>query len=330
MAQIVAGIASSHAFTFLDMEHWDERRRWGRERYAQKWGKEAPVLPEVERESPEDNRLRLAHIRESLGTVRARLAEARPDVLIVVGDDQDENFTDENLPQFAIYVGDEAIAVERFSGARVRYPCDAALARTILNASVDAGFDLSFSKAFPNGELKSHAHQQPIMFLDPEGRLPIVPIFVNAFHPPAPSPARCYQFGQQLRTILEAVPNDKRVALYASGGLSHFVASYPWDLYTGPWTYGQISQDFDRRFLAQVGQGRGAEAARLTSQDLFDNGDIELRSWIILLGALGARRPEWHVYEPFYRGMMGMGVAYWDLEQAAGADARPATVAANR
>ncbi len=62
------------------------------------------------------------------------------------------------------------------------------------------------------------------------------------------------------------------------------------------------------------GTRRGSRLASLTSQDLLDNGEIELRSWIVLLGALGDRPASELVYEPFYRANMAMGVAYWELE----------------
>ena len=54
----------------------------------------------------------------------------------------------------------------------------------------------------------------------------------------------------------------------------------------------------------------------LSSADLLANGGIELRSWCIVLGALGDRKPNDLVYEPFFRGVMGMAVGYWELEAA--------------
>lgn len=60
--------------------------------------------------------------------------------------------------------------------------------------------------------------------------------------------------------------------------------------------------------------GHGAELAKLTSADLLANGDVELRSWISLLGAVGNTPAEVLAYEPIYRGIMGMGVAYWEMQ----------------
>jgi hypothetical protein len=57
--------------------------------------------------------------------------------------------------------------------------------------------------------------------------------------------------------------------------------------------------------------GANEKLGALTSAQLLNNGDVELRQWIILMGLLGNRKPEWLVYDAFYRGIMGMGVGFW-------------------
>jgi aromatic ring-opening dioxygenase LigB subunit len=106
------------------------------------------------------------------------------------------------------------------------------------------------------------------------------------------------------------------VVLYASGGLSHFTAGYPWPYYKGPYSLGAISQDYDRRLIDLMLRGHGHELAELTTRGLLDNGEIELRQWITMLGAIGNHKPQQLVYEPFYRGVLGMAVGYWDLSSA--------------
>ena len=185
----------------------------------------------------------------------------------------------------------------------------------ILSSAVEAGFDLSFSENFPEKRLISHAHAEPLMrILLPAADVPIVPIYVNAIHPPGPTPARCFAFGQTIAEIIRNKLGEKRIALYASGGLSHFTAGYPWRFYTGPFGYGEISEDFDRRIIQWMIDGKVEEIKKLTSKDLLDHGDIEFRSWMILLGAVGAVPAQILAYEPLYRGLMGMGVAHWPME----------------
>jgi aromatic ring-opening dioxygenase LigB subunit len=129
---------------------------------------------------------------------------------------------------------------------------------------------------------------------------------------PAPSPARCYRFGQVIRDAVAGCADIGRVAIYASGGLSHFTAGYPWQHYSGPYGHGDIDEDFDRAILGLLAAGRGSDLARLSSGDLLDHGEVELRSWIVALGAIGDVKPTLLTYAPLFRAIMGMGVASWN------------------
>jgi len=181
---------------------------------------------------------------------------------------------------------------------------------------VEDGIDVASSRAFPDDMLLSHAHTQVLADLDPEGLVPVVPVFVNAINVPAPTPRRCYEFGQALRKAIESYPTNARVVLYASGGWSHFTAGFPWPSYDGPATIGAIAEDFDKQLFQWMERGEGSALADLTSTDLRDNGGVEMRQWIVLQGALGDAKPTSLVYEPFYRAVLAMAVARWDLEPA--------------
>jgi aromatic ring-opening dioxygenase LigB subunit len=141
--------------------------------------------------------------------------------------------------------------------------------------------------------------------------VPAIPVFVNAVHPPAPSPARCYAFGQAIARVLKNTP--ERIILCASGGLSHFSPSHPWAHHVGGRYVGDISVEFDRRIVDWMRAGEGEKLARFTSRELIEHGEAELRQWIVMLGAIGSARPEFLVYEPLYRSIMGMGVGWWSL-----------------
>jgi hypothetical protein len=324
MGRVIAGLGSSHAYTFLDPEEWEQRRDFTRGNYARRYGDTPPERPEVQAEPMEQNASRYARIRSGLEHLRAELHRIQPDVLVLIGDDQDENYVLDNLPQFAIYTGDEVISTPRGGTEGPRYRCDAELSRGILEGCVDEGFDLASSRSFPHQALMSHAHRDVLKFMDPDGKVPLVPIFINAIHVPAPNPARCYAFGEAIRHAIAAQPDNKRVALYASGGWSHFTAGYPWPHYQGEHTVGSIAVDFDRKIADAVANGRSSELTKLSSADLLANGGIEFRQWMVLLGALGDRVPDQLVYEPFFRGVMGMAVGYWNLDPEG---ARAASVA---
>ncbi len=111
-----------------------------------------------------------------------------------------------------------------------------------------------------------------------------------------------------------AAPAGERIGLYASGGLSHFTAGYPWAAYDGPRVHGSIDDEFDRRTLKCLATGNGYELSKLTSEDLLNSGNIELRSWICAVGAVGGNTPWASVYEPFPPRLMGMAVAWTNCE----------------
>jgi len=317
MGKIIAGLASSHAYALAEPTEWDRMRARSRARYKDRYGVEPPLHPKVAEETLEKRQLRYKCVRDALEFLKEMLKEKKPDALILIGDDQDENFKEDNVPQVAIYVGDELFATERRDGVRQRfgrYRCHSDLAHDLLDGFVERGFDVAFSKFFPKDEILSHAHCQILKRFVPEGDIPIIPLFINAIHVPSISPARCYRLGQAIREIIEGRPSEERIAIYASGGLSHFQPDYPFRYYKGPYTLGSISEEFDRRVVELMARGEGEKVAQLTSQDLLENGDIETKNWVVLLGAVGKVLPRVLVYEPFYSGIMGMGVGCWELE----------------
>ena len=319
MGSLVAAMASSHAFAVAPPEKWDELRERNRNVYAERQNIAVPPPhPRLSEESWEDVQTRYGRVRNGLLELKRIIKESKPDALLVIGDDQNENYTSQNVPQFAIYTGAEAVFFDRLFKEERTYACAAEISRTILDRAVEAGFDLSFSENFPEKRLISHAHAEPLMrILLPAADVPIVPIYVNAIHPPGPTPARCYAFGQVLGDIIRNQLANKRIAIYASGGLSHFTAGYPWRFYRGPFGYGQISEDFDRRILQWMADGQTSKLAALSSAELLDHGEIELRSWIVLAGAVGEVPAQVLAYEPLYRGLMGMAVAQWPLNASA-------------
>jgi 2,3-dihydroxyphenylpropionate 1,2-dioxygenase len=118
--------------------------------------------------------------------------------------------------------------------------------------------------------------------------------------PPQPTPARCYAWGQALRAMLDTRP--ERVALLASGGLSHFPGSD---------RYGSPDYDWDRQMLDRLVAGRGRETATLTGEELDKAGNVEFRTWITLLGAVGDAKARVVCYEPSWH--HGNAVVTWPI-----------------
>jgi hypothetical protein len=310
---VVAAFATSHAYTFQEPETWDKRRERSKANVARKAGRPAADTREAQNETLEDNQARYARIREAHGEIRERLARSKADAVLLIGDDQDENFTDENKPQLLVYTGGDYVAEDWDRKHSAKVSNHAEIARKLVEGCLDEGFDIAWASAFRDGKLMSHAHAEPALYLLQESGVPVVPLFVNAVHPPAPSPARCYSFGQALRRVIDRDLGAYRIVLCASGGLSHFSPSHPWAHHVGSRYVGDISVEFDRRIVDWMRAGEGHRLSAFSSRELIEHGEAELRQWIVMLGAIGAVKPEFLVYEPLYRSIMGMGVGYWTL-----------------
>jgi hypothetical protein len=311
---IVAAFATSHAYTFQEPETWDARRARSKANVAKKAGRLADDTREAQAETLDDNRERYARIRSAHDEIRKRLADARAEAVILIGDDQTENFSAENIPQFLIYTGGDYLADDwdrQHSASIANHP---QIAKALVEGALAEGFDVSWATSWKGGKLLSHAHTEPILYLVRDAGIPVVPLFVNAVHPPAPSPARCYAFGQALRRVIDRDLGAQRLVLCASGGLSHFSPSHPWAHHVGGRYVGDISVEFDRRIVAWMNAGEGRRLAEFSSRELIEHGEAELRQWIVMLGAIGGVKPEFLVYEPLYRSIMGMGVGWWSLQ----------------
>src|SRR5665213_3505131 len=105
MGEIALGMASSHAFAVMDPAEWDAFRLQNRRGYERRYG----LLPAENARIPAETEAVIASefapIREGFTKLRLSLERVRPDVLILVADDQNENFTT-TIPQLAVYTGE--------------------------------------------------------------------------------------------------------------------------------------------------------------------------------------------------------------------------------
>ena len=321
MADIVIGIASSHTpqlSSGVDMwsDHAERDRRnprlLGRDAryhtYDELLADADPALEkELEREVWEGKYQRC---QEAIEALTAELARARPDVAIVIGDDQRELFRDDGIPAFACFAGPQLIdmppsgeALERMpmgiraaswaahAGQPESHPVDAALGAHIAEHLARADFDLTVFERQPAGRSLGHAFTFPRYRLGLAAGTPIVPVFVNTYYPPnVPSAARCYALGRALRRSVESWPERARVAVIASGGLSHFV----------------VDEELDRRVLDGI-TARDAGALGALTRDQLRSGNSEILNWIAAAGALEGLAPAVLDYVPGYRTPAGTG-----------------------
>jgi aromatic ring-opening dioxygenase catalytic subunit (LigB family) len=220
------------------------------------------------------------------------LRAAAPDAALTVSAEHVNKFFLDNMPAFCIGVFDAFAGPVEARARDVGYPyrrvpSHMALARHLVERGLDEGVDWAVSESWE----ADHGIMVPLHKLDPDGRVPMVPVFVNCAAPPLPSPRRCYAVGRWLADAIARWDGAKRVAIVATGGLSHAV---------GTPEQGRIDVAFDERFLDAFCAGRGEALAAMTDAEINAAGSStgEVRSWILLAGAFHGRPAERVLYEP--------------------------------
>jgi len=231
----------------------------------------------------------------AFAVLRNDFEQARPDVLIVVANDQFVNFFWNNIPTFFVTVGDEVKG--QFTRHHFHYRNHKELGKQIIRAGMEKGIDFSFGEHI---ELQ-HTQNVPLHFLLPEPKIPILPIYVNTWVDPAPSPGRCYRVGELVRAVAD--DSKERVAILATGGLSHFPGSP---------RIGEIDETFDHKLLEVMRDGKGRSLVEYSVQDLLQAGDTEFLNWMVVIGAIGDAKAGYTAYMPDFVAT-GWGFVSWKL-----------------
>ena len=209
------------------------------------------------------------------------LDETKPDVIIFLGSDHLETFSLNCVPTFAMVAGNRANA--EFAGRNYSLPIHREMAEDLLTKVVNAGFDLAYSEDAVLG----HTFAVPFEFIIGGRDIPVIPIHTNVYMPPLPTPKRCAAFGRAIAAAIAT--RSERVAIIASGGMSHF---------PGTWKYPHPEFDFDYWMISELEQGNVETLFNLTSEQLDEVGNTELLPWSVLLGATGPVKGELVQYTP--------------------------------
>lgn len=304
MAQIVGCVAMSHGPQLLTPpDKWSQLPSRVKGPFHPKPDLAADITPEAMRAHHDRCHAAIAKLGE-------KLRAWNPEALIVCGDDQEENILFDNMPPFTIFTGKEADATIHYTyfGTKedasqiTRYQVDSTLSESLLLGLMDEGFDPSWSRETRDPSGLGHAFGRSLKMLLPDCRIPIVPIMVNTYYPPAPSAKRCFDFGTALARILTRQKDAKRVAIIGSGGLSHT----------------KIDEALDRKVIEAIESNDGKYLTSLPA-DVLITGTSEIRNWILVAGAAGAAG-KMVDYVPCYRNEQGvgcaMGFAVWDRTAA--------------
>ena len=322
MARIVLGLGSSHTpLLTLEASEWAHRAAADYANPALNLSDGRMVsYEELLTEVGPDNHHQItegglqkkaAACQAALDRLGDELEAAQPDIVIIVGDDQQELFSPANQPAIAIFYGQEVKTSDRFGADDVPdwmrmvaggYMMDAvhtvpgapALALDIIQGLLDRDVDIATSERVddPTKAGFGHAYGFIVKRLLRGRATPVLPILLNTYYPPnVPSARRCHDIGKALRQAVEASPIDARVAIIASGGLSHFV----------------VDEVLDKRVIA--GLEPGAEALlRSIEQGALNSGSSEILNWVLTAGAMDGLPLSWCEYQPIYRTAAGTGV----------------------
>lgn len=322
MAEIVLGLAASHSpLLAIDWTEWEHRAKADLENqqlnlsdgrfvsYAELAAEtgepyKAIVTPELFAAAAE-------RCQAGLDRLADELERAAPDVVLVIGDDQGELFPLSNTPAISIYCGEEiatndvwgrddkpAWMNEMAKGYLMdevhRFPGSPELALGVIKGLIKRHVDIG-SASRVDDPLKAgfgHAFGFIIKRLFRKRAIPVLPVLLNTYFPPnVMASARAFEIGQHIRDSLQSLDDPARIAVIASGGLSHFV----------------VDEELDRRVLTGLEPGNSDILCAIPPEAL-NSGSSEILNWIMTAGAADHLALQWSEYEPIRRTPAGTGI----------------------
>jgi len=252
--------------------------------------------------------------------VRDWLVEKKPDVLFFIFNDHITSFFFDHYSPFVLGIGESYATADEGGGARKLPPIKGHpdLAHHIAAGLVADEFDISY---FQDKSL-DHGCFSPLCMLwphDPTWPAAVIPFQVGVLQVPGPSAKRCYKLGQSLRKAIESYPEDLKVVIVATGGLSHQVHGE---------RCGFNNTEWDMQFLDML-EKDPQQLTQMTVAELASAGGwegAEVIMWLIMRGALSPQVKKLH--QSYYLpSMTAIATAvYEDL----GDTPEPASVAAYR
>lgn len=337
MARVCCVLCLSHSpYLYAPPEEWNAARLARQHSGA--------VADDTAVDSPEVSAAKHARCESALATLRNKLRAAKPNLFLIFGDDQLEQFTFDNLPAFSIFLGKQfsgfkispyiglPVGTERPRRAKTpehwtTVKGSPSVAQRILTDLLARGFDMAFSMNLPNpSEGIGHAFMRPLYHLAPDYDVPVIPISINCYYGPQPRGSRCYELGLAIREIVESLPEEISVAVIGSGGLWH----------TPMLPNARLNPEFDTAILGAVRSGsaramarafdeRGSalssaagpdEVARFTGGtgmlSGYGSGTGEVRNWIAAAAALDGIPGNVIDYVEINASPVGVAFAYWD------------------
>jgi Catalytic LigB subunit of aromatic ring-opening dioxygenase len=330
MAKIVLGMGASHGpLLSTPPEQWDlrakadrdNRSHWFRGRtydYEALLKERAPGF--ADQVDVETRRQRFARCRKAMEVLAAKFTETGPEAVVIVGNDQREFFDEDLTPSITVFRGNEIRNVQHLHesspGLNIAevgnapeqgaiYPGAPELADHILQSLAGEDFDLAQSSSVPKSSSRHgipHAYGFLYHSILGDNPPPSVPVILNVHYPyNQPKIHRCLALGKALQRAIKTFNGCDRVAVMASGGLSHFV----------------IDEELDQKVLSAMAHA-DEEALKKIPENVFKVGTAEIKNWIPVIAAMNAEGRTFKQvdYVPCYRSEAGTGNAmafvYWE------------------
>ena len=331
MAKIVFGFGSSHGpLLATPPERWDLRAADDRKNPEHPFRGRIYNFPDLvearrgEKDFARESSLEVRTERyqrnnRAMDRLVEKVEEVNPDIIVVVGDDQHEWFHEDVQPTFTVYCGEQVIntAIDqeklktKSPGIALAmsashppqdqaYPVPVGLAHAVIEQAVADEFDVAISakqRANERGPIGvGHAVGFVYRRIVKDRPVPVLPILLNTYFPPnRPTAKRCYQFGQSIGRAIagwNGLNANKRVAICASGGISHFV----------------VDEDFDTRMLTAM-KARDTKTIFAEPESMFLSGTSETKNWITVAGILSETDLQMNLidYVPSCRSEAGTG-----------------------
>jgi hypothetical protein len=323
MAEIIGMGLSHYPGPLVPVEHWPnmlsrnvehgriapelfaDKSRWPAEMRAE-WGDDQGQTAAVEHR----RRLLAGYKR-----LRQELDAFRPDIVLIWGDDQYENYKKDCIPAFCVGIHEQVVS-RPYGGGKIPFkttenawglPADTELpirghyqaASALCRHLLESDFDIAYSRETRHPAGLAHSFNNTVLYLDFERRgfdYPVIPFHVNCYgnqlmstsastvgegvkeiSPPSPSPARCFEIGRATARFFANSP--WRVALIGSAS----------------WSHGSLTQkhgrlypdvDADRRRYDELRSGGFADWGRISQEEIEVSGQHEVLNWICLAGAM--------------------------------------------
>jgi protocatechuate 4,5-dioxygenase, beta chain len=211
------------------------------------------------------------------------VAEHLPEVVILIYNDHASAFSLEIIPTFALGCADAFPPADEGWGPR---PVPTVLGHSELAAHLAQSLILDeFDLTIANRMAVDHGLTVPLSLVfgqRPSWPVRVIPLAVNVVQYPPPTGNRCFNLGQAIRRAVESFPQDLRVMVWGTGGMSHQLQGPRAGLINTPW---------DNHFLDTIGPAPQQLVRIPHLEYLREAGSegIELVMWLIMRGALDER-----------------------------------------